>query len=162
MAAFLLPSLEINFLVPFLFLLAIVFGVLELASPIKNRAVNTIISLAIALFAASYGPFLALLWGYLPSITWFFIVMFFLAFVMELFGLRKKGINPEDHASNMVALGAVFFILISVGWSVLQQFPVSIPILGGGQNLLLLLGLIFLMGLFWGAFKMGLGEGKSK
>ncbi|MDD5416536.1 MAG: hypothetical protein PHU12_01015, partial [Candidatus Aenigmarchaeota archaeon] len=69
-----------QFLISFLFILAIVFGVLEKASPIKNKAANLIIALAISAFSASYTPFMSVLWSYLPSVTWFFIVMFFLVF----------------------------------------------------------------------------------
>jgi len=73
-------DLSMQFMIPFLFILAIIFGVLQLASPIKNKAANLIIALAISFFAASYGPFMTILWSYLPSITWFFIVMFFIVF----------------------------------------------------------------------------------
>ncbi len=145
-------DLSTQFIVPFLFVFAIIFGLLELASPIKNKGVNVVITFVIAYFATSYGPFATILWSYLPSITWFFIIMFFLAFGMEIFGVRgKKGTKVET----LALTGAVFFILMAVGWIMAEQFPVELPVIGGTDNLILLLGILFILMLFWGAFKLG-------
>ena len=136
-----------------LFVLAVVFGVLELSNVFKNRAVHFVISLAVAFFAASYAPLMTTLWTYMPSITWFFILMFFIAFALEMFGVRKeKGVDIES----MIVGGGVLLVLLSVGWSMLRYYPVEFPLIGGGENLLLLLGLVFIISLFWSALKVGL------
>ncbi|MBU3897099.1 MAG: hypothetical protein KJ697_04170 [Nanoarchaeota archaeon] len=150
------PSLQ--FIIPFLFILAIIFGVLELASPIKNKVANLIIALAIAFFATSYGPFITILWSFLPSITWFFIIMFFIVFSMEVFGLRKKGATPADNSEKMMLNGVVLFVLLMIGWMLVDEFPIELPVIGGGENLLFLIGLIFTLMIFWSAFKVGSGQ----
>ncbi|MBU3904581.1 MAG: hypothetical protein KJ906_00320 [Nanoarchaeota archaeon] len=142
-----------QFFVPFLFVFAIVFGVLELATPKKmNRSVIVIISLAITFFAISYSPFITMLWAYLPTITWFFIAMFFIAFLLELFGLRSK--QPFATPEKVILSGVVLFLLLTIGWSVIDQIPGKIPLVGDAENLLLLLGIIFIAIIFWAAFRM--------
>ena len=148
-------DLSMQFMIPFLFILAIIFGVLQMASPIKNKAANLVIALAISFFASSYGPFVSVLWSYLPSVTWFFIIMFFIVFIMEIFGLRgAKAADPDK----VILSGVVLFILLSVGWMITDMFPVEFPLIGGGDNVILLFGVIFMLMIFWGAFKMGSGE----
>lgn len=153
----LLPiALDATFIIPFMFTLAVVFGVLELAlgrTVMKNRAVLAIISLAIAFFAASYSPFVSALNAYLPSVTWFFIVMFFIAFVFELFGLRKPS-GREERGKSLAVLGVLLLLLFAIGLSVLQAFPVEMPLIGGGENIILLVGLVFIIAIFWTALSM--------
>ena len=148
-------KLTTQFFIPFLFVLAIVFGVLELASPIKNKAANLIVALAISFFAATYGPFMNIIWIYLPSVTWFFIIMFFIVFIMEIFGMRGK---KTVEADKIVLSGVVLFLLLTVGWMVLDQTNIEIPLIGSGENILLILGIIFILIILWGAYKMGSGE----
>lgn len=148
-------ELTTNFMIPFLFVLAIVFGVLQVASPIKNKAANLIIAVTISFFASSYQPFLTILWSYLPSITWLFIVMFFIVFMMEIFGIRgKKAAEPDK----VIISGVVLLILLTVGWSVIKLIPIEVPLIGSGENLILFFGIIFTLMVFWGAYKMGAGE----
>ncbi|MEM5804509.1 MAG: hypothetical protein QXU82_01530 [Candidatus Aenigmatarchaeota archaeon] len=146
-------------LISSLFIFAVIFGVLELSNVFKSRAVHLVIALAIGFFASTYPPLIATLWNFLPNVTWFFIVMFFLAFTMQLLGVRKHGGDVET----MVVNAGVLLVMLSVGWMVLQEFPVQFPLIGGGENLLFLLGFIFVVSLFWSAMKMGSGgEGGGK
>ncbi|HLE07613.1 MAG TPA: hypothetical protein VI933_03230 [archaeon] len=157
MAAFAFDFSNQQFLITFLFTLAVIFGVLELGGPFKkNRAVNAVIAFAIAVFGASYGPFQTALWGVLPNITWFFIVMFFIAFTLELFGARKAGGGGLE---GMITTAGVLIVLMALGWTILRQFPVQLPFIGGGENLLFLIGFLFVISLFWAAMKMGGGKG---
>lgn len=141
-----------QFIITFLFTLAVVFGALDLVNVFKNRAVSAVIAAAIAFFAASYNPFVTTLWFYLPNITWFFIVIFFIAFFLELFGLRRP--RGEAYKESIVIQGAILFILLSVGWMVIEQFPFEIPYIGGGQNVILFFGIILILAIFWSAFKL--------
>ena len=151
---------DTQFLIPFLFTLAVVFGAVELSKIFKgNRVVSLIISVAVALFAAGYAPFQIALWNLLPNLTWFFIVMFLIAFGMELFGVRK-GREGSEH-EGMITSAAVLLILLTVGWNVLQTNRIALPFIGGGQNLIFLVGLIIIISLFWTAMKTG-GTGSKK
>lgn len=156
MVNFLIADISFQLLIPFLFVLAVIFGVLELASPIKNRAVSTIIAVAIAAFSYFAGLY-TILWQYMPSVTWFFIIMFMIAFVLELFGLRRRGISPEKHTENIIVGGIVLLVLFSIGWMAVEAIPIDIPFIGGGSNIILILGLIFILTIFWAAFRIGPG-----
>jgi hypothetical protein len=142
---------EMQFLIPFLFVLAVVFGAIELSGIFKSRAVTAVIAIAIAAFAASYGPFVATLWTWLPSITWFFIIMFLIGFVMRALGLR--GAAPGEAAEKMIIGGVVLFILLSVGWTVLRVVPIRIPFVAA-ESFILLLGLICIIVIFWLAIRI--------
>ncbi len=150
-----------QFLIPFLFVLATVFGMMRVAKVFRgNVGVELILSLVLAFFAATYEPFNALLWVYLPSITWFFIAMFFLMFILEVFGLRKKpGEKPGDYMLNMMIYGVLLLVLFSVGFMLLQTYPISLPLIGGGENLVLLLGVILVIAIFLSAYQVQ-GGGK--
>lgn len=147
------PTMQ--FIIPFLFVLAVVFGVLQMARIFKNKAVAGVIAIAIAFFAASYGPFLTLLWTYLPTVTWFFIGMFFIVFVLEVFGIRG-GKDKEFREEAAILQGAILFILLALGWMIAEAFPLELPYIGSGQNLILVLGIVFILLIFWSAFKISI------
>jgi len=146
-------TLEMQFFIPFLFVLAVVFGVLQLVNIFKNKAVNAVISLAIAFFAASNSVFVATLNAQLGNITTFFIIMFFIAFVMELFGFRGRG---KDYTESLVLQGGILFVLLAIGFMFQDQIP-TLPLIGGGTNLILLIAVILILAIFWAAFKIGVG-----
>ncbi len=149
-----------TFAIPFLFTLAIVFGALQLGSPIKNKAANLIIALVIAFFAATYSPFVTTLNAILPTITWFFIILFLIAFVLEVFGLRRKEVGPGSSADKMMVTGVVLFILLSLGISFFSNTVTQVPFIGSTQNLFLLVVVIFILIIFWAAYKVG-AEGET-
>lgn len=158
MAAIFFDFSNQQFLITFLFTLAVVFGVVELSKVFKgNKAVALIIALAIAAFAAGYAPFQTTLWSLLPNITWFFIVIFLIAFGLELFGARKLVAGAPGH-EGMIVSAAVLLILLTVGWTTIQSSNISFPFIGGGQNLIFLVGLIIILSLFWTAMKTGGGN----
>lgn len=140
-------------LIPFLFVLAIVFGVLDLSKIFGNRGVNFLIALALAYFTITNTAFVTLLLSYFGSITAFFIIMFFIAFILEVFGLRKGQHSPT---LSMIINAGILFILLSVGFLYAEQIP-TFPYIGGGQNLIFLFIIIFILVIFWSAFRIGAG-----
>lgn len=143
-------------LIPFLFVLAIVFGILELTDIFRNRAVNFIIALSISFFTITNATFVALLWSQFGNITAFFIIMFFIAFVLEVFGLRKRVAGRETSTDSVIINGAILFLLLSIGSLYINLIP-SIPFIGGGQNLLFFFVVIIILVIFWSAYKIGSG-----
>jgi 4-amino-4-deoxy-L-arabinose transferase-like glycosyltransferase len=139
-------------LIPFLFVLAIVFGVLELTKIFRNRGVNFLIALAIAFFTITNTAFVTMLWSYFGSITTLFIIMFFIAFVFEVFGLRGGG--QRESNSSLFINGAILFILLSIGFLNASLIP-DLPFIGGGKNLVFLFAIVFVLAIFWAAFKIG-------
>lgn len=152
----LITGIEDQIVITFLFTLAVVFGVLEFAKPIQSKPARLIFALALAAFASSYGPFASTLWQILPSVTWFFIVIFLFAFALKITGI--KGAQQGEGFEPMVTNGAILLVLFGVGFTLLQQFPIDIPVIGGGQNLLFFLGFIFVLALFYGTMKIGVGK----
>lgn len=145
-----------QFLIPFLFVLAVVFGALEQTNVFRSRAVNFIVAAAISFFAISNTAFTNLLWSQFGSITVFFIAMFFIIFILEVFGVRKR--QPgEPPGGALVVTGGILFVLLSVGLLYINLLP-PLPIIGGGQNLLLLFAITLILLIFWLAFKIGSGK----
>jgi hypothetical protein len=138
-------------LIPFIFVLAIIFGVLELTKIFRNRGVNFLIALAIAFFTITNAAFVSMLWSYFGSITTFFIIMFFIAFVLEVFGIRKGGHQPT---SSIIIDGAILFVLLSIGFMNASYIP-ELPFIGSGQNVIFLIAVILILVIFWAAFKIG-------
>lgn len=138
-------------LIPFLFVLAVVFGAVEASNVFRNKGVNFLVSLALAFFAASNESFIQFLWSQFGSISIFFIAMFFIIFTLEAFGVRK-GQQGKDSSDALVVNGAILFLLFSIGYLFAGSFP-SLPIVGGGQNLMLLLFIVFIIVIFWFAYK---------
>ena len=140
-----------QFLIPFLFILAVVFGAVNVANVFKNRGVNFLVSLALAFFGASNQAFVQFLWSQFGSITIFFIAMFFIIFVLEAFGVRGKK-EKGDGADALVINVAILFVLLSIGYLYIDVFP-SLPIIGGGENLMLLVFVVLMIVIFWSAYK---------
>jgi len=140
--------------VPFLFVFAVVFGVLQLVNIFKNKSVNAVISLAIAFFASSNAIFTSTLLSQMGNITTFFIAMFFIAFIMELFGFRRPA-DRREYQDRLIIQGGILFILLATAVLFVNQIP-TLPFIGEGSNLLLLIGIIFILAVFWAAYKIGI------
>jgi len=151
MPAIVLPPEE--FLMPFLFVLVDVFGVLQITR-VFNKGVNFIIAIVLAFFAANNPVFISLFWSQLINVVIFFVVLFFLAFILEMFGLRGKGAQAKE---GLIIYGAILFVLLSIGFKYTETFP-ELPYIGGGENLMLLIAIVLILAVFWAAFKIGLGE----
>lgn len=133
----------------FIFVFAVVFGILSITK-IFTKGVNTLVAFALAIFAISYQPFVVLLWSYLPTFIWIFVILFFIAFIARLFGLSAgKMINFSDIATNAVAL----LLLMTLGWQIFKYFPSDIPFIGNQENFMFTIGLIFVLMLIWAIFK---------
>jgi len=143
-----------QFLISFLFVLAIVFGALQVANVFKNKAVHAVIAVAISLFATMYQPFQLTLWSYLPNVTWFFIVMFFVAFIMEIMGFRKKKAVSRE---GLIIQTGVLFVLLSIGYMVADMMVLDIPLIGSMDNLVFIIGLVMIISIFLTVTKMEFG-----
>lgn len=140
-------------LIPFIFVLAIIFGSLELTRIFRNKGANFLIALAIAFFTVSNAAFVDALWSSFGLITAFFIILFFIAFILEIFGLRKPT-QPGRGEGGLIIIGLIILLLLSFGFMYSRLLP-SLPIIGGGPNLISLFVIIFILVMFWVAFKIG-------
>ena len=138
-------------LVLFFFALAIIFGVLEITKIFRSKAVNFSIAFALAFFAicsASFVQFVVPLLGFIAA---FFIILFFIAFLLEVFGLRNNG-----KQGGIFIYGAILLLLLIFGFMNASLIP-NLPFIGSGTNLISLIALIFILVIFWVAFTIGQG-----
>lgn len=137
--------------IPFLFVFAITFGVLEIALKKWSIPVKAIIALSLSFFTIAYAPFQNLIWSNLGNVALFFIIMFFLAFVIEIIGMKK--VTPANAAEKMVSTAVVLLILLSIGWMMVDTISFDIPIIGGPDDFFLLIGILVIVAIFSAAFK---------
>ncbi|MBR9682548.1 MAG: hypothetical protein GOV02_02645 [Candidatus Aenigmarchaeota archaeon] len=137
--------------IPFLFVFAVVFGVLELSLKQWSKPIKAVIALALSFFAITYQPFTSLLWANMGNILFFFIFMFFIAFLGELLQWKKM----ENPLEKMVVTAIVLFLLLTIGWYVIDLIEFDIPIVGDKDNLFLLVGIMVIVALFLATMKGG-------
>ena len=78
-----LDSSMLTFLLPFLLMLGIVYGALQMGSPIKNKGANFIIAIVLALFAATNQQAVDMINQFLPYAAVLFVGVFILGFVWK-------------------------------------------------------------------------------
>lgn len=143
---FLDPSL-VTYGVPFLFILAIVFGALEVAGVFKNKYVKMLISLAIAVITATNAQVVSVINQILPYAAIGFVVIFFLAFLFKSFK-TQEGDWPLIIISGGLLL--LVFVVLGANW---QQFFKFLPVTY--NNFLWIIGIILFIVVLYGAYKVG-------
>ena len=121
-----------EFLIPFLFSLAIIYGLLEVIGIFRrNKAVNFIVAFCLSFFAMIYPGFVDFLWANFGLIAIFFIAMFFILFVSKIFGFGGR-----NSADVIIINGGILFILLSVSYLHRDSLP-YVNFIGSGENLIL-------------------------
>ncbi|OGI12414.1 hypothetical protein A3K64_01115 [Candidatus Micrarchaeota archaeon RBG_16_36_9] len=138
-------------LIPFLFVLAITFGSIEITKIFRNKAVNLLISISLAIFAVSNDSFVQLLWSQFGNISVFFIAMFFIVFIIKVFsGFGKK--ERQNIHDEIMIYGAILFALLVMSYLFIDLLPV-IPVIGGGKDIMLIVFIFLMIAIFWATFK---------
>lgn len=139
MAAFLDPTLTPYF-AAFLFVFAIVFGLLSV-SKLMDKRVNAIIAVAFGLFAVLYEPFVTGLQVFLPIATIFLIIVFFIVFLKKVFGEKKE---KSDTLPIAVTLAVLLGAMSVLGDELALLLPIGIePIMFVWLSGLVIIILIF-------------------
>src|SRR3989338_4460294 len=122
--------------VPFFFLLAIIYGALEMAGVFKHKGVKIILATAIAAISVTNSALVEGINFYLPYTAGFFIVVFFLRFI-------QKGFKSEKHDWTLIAIAAGLALLIFV-----QQGEAFRTLLDRGplgyDNMIILIAIVFI------------------
>lgn len=140
-----MPLIDIPTLLPFLFILAVVYGALEFSDVFKNRGVKVIIAVVLAFFAASSAEAIVFINFILPYAAFFFVAFFFLAFVLSFFKGDKKG--EKDYIPLIVILALiVIFLGSSEGLNIINIQD---------QNFLGMIVLLVIALLLYAGYKMG-------
>jgi len=102
---------DLNIMLPFFFVLAIVYGALEVSGVFKNKGVKGIIALVIAFFSVSSPAVVEIINSLLPYAALFFIVFFFLGFAVS--ALKGKDKERKIDFGLLVAVLALVLIFLS-------------------------------------------------
>lgn len=148
-----IPGLDastLDFLLPFALMLAIAYGALQMGSPIKNKGVNFIVALVLALFAATYGPATEMINQMLPYAAGLFVAVFLLGFIKSAFR-QKQGEKTDFTLLAIIAALAAIFLASPVGSDVFGSFQTSGPL--SSENLAAAAGLVFVLVMLVAAYK---------
>ncbi len=144
-----LISFEI--LLPFMLVLAIVYGALEVSKVFANRAVKGIIAIVFAFFAVMNSQVVAFINSILPYAAGFFVVIFLIWIVLKpLRGSGKEGKKGIDPVLLIVILVLVLVLLARM--SVSDYWPESSII--SNSNLMWIIGIIIVVVILWKAYKI--------
>ena len=128
-------------LLPFMLVLAVVYGAMETARIFRNRAVKSIISVVVAFFAISSTYVVEMINSYLPYAAIFFIAVFVLGFAK-----RSLGGKGRDNTLIIIIMALVLLLMASYAQA------------GGGlyeyTEFLWFFGVIVVIAILYAAYKM--------
>jgi len=134
----------ITFAIPFFFMLAIVYGALEVSGLFKNKAVNMIIALVVAFFAAMTAQVAEIIFAILPYAIILFIVVFFLGFLRSLFS-KKTG---SDYT--LLLMIAILVLIFFSSQDLLSDLGLDILFT---DTVISIIGFIIIIIIFYAAYK---------
>lgn len=152
-----------QFTASFLFVFAVVFGLLQTAKrkrdkeeePLLPQRANILIALAFGLIAAGYQPFVTLIWNLLPIVSVILVFLFFVAFLREIFrGEAKEGMPI------IVSLGILLILIGTFFDKIISILPVNTSVLTS-RDLIWVIAIIIIGIMFYAAYKAG-GEEKQQ
>ena len=138
------------YILPFFLMFALVYGALDVSGMFKNRKVSTLISIILALFAISLETARVTIVTYMPYVALIFIVFFFLGFLKKLFSGKDK--QPDYVILGIIAMLILLFLVSQT--SLLESL--SSPF--GGENIILIAGLVLIAFIFYSAYKYSSGK----
>jgi hypothetical protein len=100
-----------DIIIPFIFMLAIVFGALDVSGVFKNKRVNALIALVFALFTLTYQPAIDFINQIMPIAIILFIAFFFIGFIIKM---GKQGVN-KDYTLIIVIASLVLLAMATQG-----------------------------------------------
>ena len=147
----------VTFILPFLFVLAIAYGALELASVFRNKAVNAIIALVVAFFAVSNEAIVASVVAAMPWAAMLFIILFFIKFVLSMF--KTKEGEKRDYTLLLIILALIAIFMASQGTELIQDWlPGGSPVTE--ENVILVIGIVVIIAIFYAAYRSKGNQGQ--
>lgn len=134
-------------LIPFLFVLAVVYGALEVSDIFKRSQVKLIISLCFALVAMTTGFIGEFIMGILPYAIMAFIAIFFVGFALSFFRGKEGG---RDYTLMAIVLILLLLFGASYGLGFLEDY---LPGISGG-DLATGLGILVLLLIFYSVYSV--------
>lgn len=140
-------------MIPFLFVLAVVYGALDYSNVFKKNSVKSLVSLAIAFFALTSQFVIDFIYGILPYAVILFVIVFFLAFIARLVGGKGKE-RKIDWSLAMIVIILFLIFLASYGEDIVTSLLPSMPV----ENFMYAVGLILILLIFYAVYKNWGGE----
>jgi uncharacterized membrane protein YdjX (TVP38/TMEM64 family) len=138
-----------TFILPFLFVLAIVYGALDLAAVFKKKAVNVIIALVVAVFAVSNVAIVDSIVAAMPWAAMLFIILFFIKFILSFFKTEKG--KEKDYTLIIIILALIAIFMLSQGTQLIQDWlPGGFPV--SEENLILIIGIVIIVAILYAAY----------
>ena len=147
----------ITFVLPFLFMLAIAYGALDLANIFKKRQVNVIIALVISFFAVVNIEVVEFIIAAMPYMAMLFIVLFFVKFVLSFF--KSKDGEKKDYTLILVILLLLGVFMASQGTELIKDWmPMGSPLTE--ENIIWLIGIVVIIAILYAAYKKMTGDNR--
>ncbi|NIO19277.1 MAG: hypothetical protein GTN76_00645 [Candidatus Aenigmarchaeota archaeon] len=146
-----LGLLSLDFLIPFFFIFAIIYGGLEISGVFKNRAVKAIIAVALGFFAISNADVIAFIHQVLPYAAIFFVVVFFIGFIAKPFR-GKGGEGRRDPFLLLVVLGLLLIVFAQLATPSSPFYPDISSTILGDDTVLWAIGIVILLFMFYYAW----------
>ena len=112
---------DVSIIFVFLFIYAIVFGLLEMGKPFKgeNKGLHALIALGIAIMAVTFGPVVSLIRFLIPWFLVMALVIFFILFGFRIFAGDKDVsdwvMRPKSPARNWIIIVTVIIMIFGLG-----------------------------------------------
>jgi hypothetical protein len=130
-------------MLPFMLVLAIVYGSMETAGMFRNRALKTIIAVVVAFFAISNSYVVDTINSFLPYAALFFIAVFG-------FGFVKRSLGGQGRDNTLIIIIMALLLLLIASYS---NSGVGIMGLSNYNDFLWFIGVIIIVAIFYAAFK---------
>lgn len=142
-----MPSDLLTFALPFFFVMAVVYGALEISDIFKKGAIKALISILIAFFAVTNESVVAIIIYFLPYAAIFFIAFFFIGFLYSF--IRKE--EKKDPTLLAIVFALVLIFLAAQGQAIIKE------ILPKGfitpENFSVIAGLLVIIVIFLAVYK---------
>ena len=137
--------LSLATLMPFLLVLAVVWGGLDTSGMFRNRALKTIIAVVMAFFAISNGYVVTTINSYLPYAAIFFIIIFITGYVKR----SLAGGADKDNTMIIIIVGLALMLIASYANAEGGMYQFS--------EFFWFIGVIAIIAILYSAYKMGSG-----
>lgn len=147
--------LSLDFLIPFFFIFAIIYGALEVSGVFQNKAVKAIIAVALGFFAISNAQVVSFIHQVLPYAAIFFVVVFFIGFIAKPFKRKKEGGEQpvkRDPFLLLVVLGLLLIIFAQLGTPSSPFYPNISSTILGDETVLWGIGIVIVLFMFYYAW----------
>lgn len=134
--------------IPFFFILAVVYGSLEVSNVFKKSSVKGLVSLSIAAVTMTSETVSVFVMDILPYAAILFVVFFALGFVLNIFKDDKDGKKKVD-----IPLLATVAVLVLIFMTTQQELMEDYLPWLSSDNLVFLLGGFLLLIIFYAAYK---------